>query len=75
MKENQKTEKDSKNQKESPSDTKNGPNHGHDYSKPIAGEDGGTEDQSGNYGKKTIKDSNENQHSKQGKTVNENSTI
>ena len=32
-----------------------GEGHGHNYSVPIAGEDGGTEDQSGNHGKKSSK--------------------
>ncbi|HTA27594.1 MAG TPA: hypothetical protein VK809_07395 [Bacteroidia bacterium] len=41
--------------------------HGHDYSTPVAGEDGGTEDQAENKSKK--------QPTEQGKTPGENSTI
>jgi hypothetical protein len=47
--------------------------HGHDYSTPVAGEDGGTEDQSKT--EKSIVSSEKNQPTKQGNTRNEKSTI
>jgi hypothetical protein len=46
-----------------------GEGHGHDYSQPVAGEDGGTEDQSGSKSKKSSKISTKNQHSEQDKTA------
>ena len=52
-----------------------GEGHGHDYSLPVAGEDGGTEDQSGSEDKKSGKSPNKSQHSEQGKTVGEQSGI
>jgi hypothetical protein len=52
-----------------------GEGHGHDYSVPVAGEDGGTEDQSRNQNIKSSKNSDKSQHSEQGKTAGENPTI
>ena len=47
--------------------------HGHDYSAPVAGEDGGTEDQTESKTEK--KDTDKPQAAEQGKTPGENSTI
>jgi hypothetical protein len=51
-----------KNMKEGEEFVKEG--HGHDYSTPVAGEDGGTEDQSGDKTKKDNQKSTKSQHSK-----------
>jgi len=49
--------------------------HGHDYSTPVAGEDGGTEDQSASEDEKNDEDTDASQLTEQGKTAGENSTI
>jgi len=52
-----------------------GEGHGHDYSMPVAGEDGATEDQSASKSKKPGKSPDKTQHSEQGKTAGENPSI
>jgi hypothetical protein len=52
-----------------------GEGHGHDYSVPVAGEDGGTEYQTANKSKKPSKGSGKSQHTEQGKTAGENPSI
>jgi len=52
-----------------------GEGHGHDYSLPVAGEDGGTEDQSASQSKKSRKGLDKIQHAEQGKTTGENPSI
>jgi hypothetical protein len=49
--------------------------HGHNYSVPFAGEDGGTEDQSAAKGKKDKLEKDKKEPAEQGKTAGENSTI
>jgi len=49
--------------------------HGHDYSTPVAGEDGGTEDQSESKSEKSNQNTDNRQPAEQGKTVGESSTI
>jgi hypothetical protein len=62
-----------KNMKEGEEFIKEG--HGHDYSLPVAGEDGGTEDQSENKTKKEGRSSAKSQHSKPGNNKSEKSII
>jgi hypothetical protein len=52
-----------------------GEGHGHDYSVPVAGEDGGTEEQSGSKSKKTGKNPDKIQPAEQGKTPGEQPSI
>ena len=52
-----------------------GEGHGHNYNIPVAGEDGGTEDQSESQSKKSKKHSDKNQHTAQGKTAGEKPSI
>ncbi len=49
--------------------------HGHDYGTPVAGEDGGTEDQSSNEPKNESEETNSSKPTEQGKTQGESSTI
>jgi hypothetical protein len=49
--------------------------HGHNYSVPFAGEDGGTEEQSESKGKKSGNGSDKNQSAGKGKIKGEKSTI
>jgi hypothetical protein len=49
--------------------------HGHDYSVPFAGEDGGTEEQPEGRSENNTQKTDKNKPAEQGKTPGENSTI